>query len=120
MPVACWLCTRSVTEGVNKITPREKEKSEAFEVGVDMPGACQLSGNVVPAVGMCEGAKPLRIQGFAITKHKIFIRFPKVNPIYFIFRPAIKMFQTGLCYNGFFEIAFAHFAFMYFLPYDDV
>ena len=28
------------------------------------------------------------------------------------------MFQTGLCYNGLFEIAFAHFAFMYFLPYD--
>ncbi|MDY6296252.1 MAG: hypothetical protein SPL45_08155, partial [Schwartzia succinivorans] len=88
-----------------------KEKSEALKRKVS-------SGNVVPAVGMCEGAKPLRIQGFAITKHKIFIRFPKVNPIYFIFRPTIKMFQTGLCYNGFFEIAFAHFAFMYFLPYD--
>ena len=60
-----------------------------------MPGACQLSGNVVPAVGMCEGAKPLRIQGLAITKPKVFIQFPKVNQIYIMFRPAIKMFQKG-------------------------
>ncbi|MDY6295387.1 MAG: hypothetical protein SPL45_03715, partial [Schwartzia succinivorans] len=67
----------------------EKEKSEALKRKVS-------SGNVVPAVGMREGAKPLHIQGLAITKHKIFIQFPKVNPIYFIFRPAINFSQTWL------------------------
>ncbi|SHF05822.1 hypothetical protein SAMN02745190_01774 [Schwartzia succinivorans DSM 10502] len=34
-----------------------------------MPGACQLSGNVVPAVGKSEGATPRRIRLFS---NKIF------------------------------------------------
>ena len=35
-----------------------------------MPGACQLSGNVVPAVGKGEGATPRRMEYLAITKAK--------------------------------------------------
>ena len=36
-----------------------------------MPGACQLSGNVVPAVGKSEGATPRRMECIAITRRKM-------------------------------------------------
>jgi len=48
------LAWRVATEGENKITPREKEKSEALKRKVS-------GGNVVPAVGKSEGATPRRI-----------------------------------------------------------
>jgi len=35
-----------------------------------MPGACQLSGNVVPAVGKGEGATPRRILCLDVAKSK--------------------------------------------------
>ena len=71
MPVTCWLGTRSAG-GREYSWSREKKESEAFEEGVDMPGACQLSGNVVPAVGKCEGATPRRIQTFSDNMSKKF------------------------------------------------
>ena len=62
-----------------------------------MPGACQLSGNVVPAVGMCEGAKPLRILCLDVARFKKSIRLPKITAIYSMHVSAINFFQTGLC-----------------------
>ena len=55
-----------MTEGVNKITPREKEKSEALKRKVS-------GGTVVPAVGKSEGATPRRMECIAIKKPKIYI-----------------------------------------------
>ncbi len=77
-----------------------------------MPGACQLSGNVVPAVGKGEGAKPRRIPYWAITclkllcriaKYmislnavpKIFILLSKFSPIFSIFVSALVRVSDG-------------------------
>ena len=62
-----------------------------------MPGACQLSGNVVPAVGMCEGAKPLHMECSAIARFKKSIRLLKITAIYSMHVSAINSSQTGLC-----------------------
>ena len=101
-----------MTEGVNKPRRGISKKSEALKVGVDMPVACQLSGNVVPAVGMREGAKPRRIPYLAITclkllcriaKYmislnavpKIFILLSKFSPIFSIFVSALVRVSDG-------------------------
>ena len=56
-----------------------------------MPGACQLSGNVVPAVGKSEGATPRRILYWAITCPKIFILLSKFSPMFSIFVSALML-----------------------------
>ena len=77
-----------------------------------MPGACQLSGNAVPAVGKGEGATPRRIPYLAITclkllcriaKYmislnavpKIFILLSKFSPIFSIFVSALVRVSDG-------------------------
>ena len=60
------------------------------------------SGNVVPAVGKCEGAKPRRMEYLAITKFKKFIRLPKFSLIYFMFVSALTLcFRRGFAPSGF-------------------
>ena len=66
-----------VTEGESTAGRGKREKRSVKKVGVDMPGACQLSGNAVPAVGMREGATPSRILYLAVTKQKLFCRITK-------------------------------------------
>ena len=60
-----------------------------------MPGACQLSGNVVPAVGKGEGATPRRILYWAITCPKIFILLSKFSPMFSIFVSAFARVSDG-------------------------
>ena len=60
-----------------------------------MPGACQLSGNVVPAVGMCEGATPRRMEYLAITRFKNFYLISPNNSHIFYARFSHKFLSDG-------------------------
>jgi len=58
-----------------------------------MPGACQLSGNVVPAVGKGEGATPRRIHPYHHKNaHGIYHQMSSnPQPIYLYFRTRISI-----------------------------
>ena len=53
------------------------------------------SGNVVPAVGMCEGAKPLRMEYLAITRFKNFYLISTNNSHIFYARFSHKFLSDG-------------------------
>ena len=60
-----------------------------------MPGACQLSGNVVPAVGKGEGATPRRMEYLAITRFKNFYLISTNNSHIFYARFSHKFLSDG-------------------------
>ena len=84
-----------MTEGVNKLGRGKSKSAKRFRRKVS-------SGNVVPAVGMCEGATPRRMKYLSIAKLKFFILLPEITSIYFMFVSAsILYFRRGFAPSGF-------------------